>query len=503
MEIALAIELADTAQSTPDKIAFVAGDTTITYAALSQRVSALSYGLSQRGIGPGDRIALHLLNGLDLVSCYLACFRIGAVAVPIHNALQTVLIDYVLHQSAPKMLIIDGSFVDRLDGVTFSPESCFVVGEDAQYPSLDTLFCDAAEFDSVHIPTDADALILYSSGSTSRPKGAVHTRRALDFILNTNDDAFQVTSESVLLVSLSLSHDASLCAQLLPGLKSGATLILLPDDGFQPDMAIRQMRDHNVTHLLMLPGQCRQLAEAAVANKVTDLAVQHCWAGGDVIDESLQQHFHQAFGIGISQCFGMTEIFIATIQDAEDNTRRASLGRCLPGFDAQILGPEGPLPNGEEGLLCFRSPCVATQYLDQPEMSAKTFVDGWCHTGDLAVRDEDGFIWFRGRVANTIMQDATNVSPQDIEAVFYKHNTVKEVCVVGVPDPILGEAIHAHVVVKPAAQVDADVLMAFVKQFLANDCWPQALHFHNELPLTGLGKVDRKRLIAQSTETRT
>ena len=488
----------------PHKTAIIQGTRSLNYEQLFAQTEALVRGFIRLGLGKGDRVDFYLPNCLEVIVLYFACFRHGVTAVPIHCSLRADAVKYIVEHTAPRLFISDRDLLPEAEkSMSEAPGVCdwYVVNQQndntAGKPFQNLLVFNTEEPPIAEPDEDDEALILHTSGSTAKHKNSIHTYRALNYIVETYDYIMDHRQHDALLVTLSMLHDASICAQIIPGLKTGSTLILHSDMAFDAEAVLKAIQEYPVASLLQLPSQCRQLAQKADERTAIRHSLRACYVGGDVVDAKLQSAFHDAFGIAVHQCFGMTEIFIASIQDGRDAARRGSVGLPLPGFNTRILSPSGDaLGSNEVGELAFSGPAIAKGYLGDEDATRAIFKNGWCITGDLALIDDEGYIWFRGRKKHTIMQDATNISPQDVEEAFYRHPAVLEVCVVGVPDAVYGQAMHACVVLKPDSQpIDAETLLAFVTTILPGDCLPKRVLVRDQLPQTGLGKVDRNKLV--------
>ncbi|MEO8372645.1 MAG: fatty acid--CoA ligase family protein, partial [Candidatus Solibacter sp.] len=340
--------------------------------------------------------------------------------------------------------------------------------------------------------SDADpALILYTSGTTARPKGVTHSHATL---LATAATMWPVgVSESTtMIVAVPLMHASGLTATAIPGLIAGATLVLLP--AFEPAAMLDHIERHQCTWGLGLP--VMMLAACGEQErKPRNVSSLRTWiSGGDSVPVDLQDRFQQLFGIPLQEGLAMTESLVIAWTRL-DAMRPGSVGTPSEGNEVQVLSLTGErLGEGQTGELAVRSPANFIRYWDDPAATAAALQDGWLFTGDLVRQDANGFIWFAGRRKEIIIRGGSNISPQEVEEALYGHPAILEVGVIGMPDPTYTEQVVACVALREGRSVQEQELRDFARQRLADYKVPQRIVFLPALPKGLTGKVQRRAL---------
>jgi long-chain acyl-CoA synthetase len=458
------------AAATPDKIALVDGATRLSFAELDQRVTsaALAFG---RGLSVGDRVALQLGTGTDLIVLYLGALRAGLVAVPVNPSYTAVEIDYVLSDSSAALHL--------------APSSARALLEDA--------------------PAGADphrdrggeelAVLLYTSGTSGRSKGAMLSARALLANLDqiASVDPPLLTADDVLFVPLPMTHIFGLNAGLGMALRVGATLVVV--DRFDPGATLATMAAEQVTAVLGVPGQyAAWLAHPALAEGFA--SVRFAMSGSATLGRGVVDGFAAA-GVTVYDGYGLTEaapvVTINALGPGRDHPTAGSIGLPLPGVEVELRdGDDEVVDDGDPGRVFVRGANLFSGYW--PDGREGPDADGWFGTGDIAVADESGQLHLVGRSAELVIVNGFNVYPAEVEAVFAAHEGVAEVAVVGVPDPDTGEAVHAFVVAATGAALQADELLATAARSLARFKLPKVVEIVPALPHTVTGKIMKWQL---------
>jgi long-chain acyl-CoA synthetase len=488
--------LADAAAEVPDKIALSCGDATVTYAEFDARATRLAHGLRAAGIRQGDRVALHMGTTIEMALCYFACFRLGAIAVPINVRLKPAEIEYVLGHSEARLYIGEpGLYTRSATTPGFCPDDGFYVTTDAAPPVGFQRFDSLLEApESVALPDvsgpDA-AAILYTSGTTARPKGVTHSHDSLRY-------------QAIVTISLGyrpgdtflsfcpLAHASGLTVLLLPAMLLRGESAFVPR--FDANVALDTLERRRCTAMFGLPALlqalCRVQGEAA--RDVSSLRM--CGAGGDSVSAKLQSDFQQRFGVGIQEGIGMTE-GVPLCLNTPGRVRTGTVGQAAEGVEIRVVDDSGrTVEPGAVGELIARMPGTMLGYWNDAEATAATIRDGWLHTGDLVRMDEDGYVWFSGRKKEIIIRGGSNVAPQEVEEILLQHPAVFQAGVVGVPDPEFGESVVAFVSLKNGGRCSEPELIGFARQFLSDHKVPGKVHFLPDMPLGTTGKVSRKTL---------
>ncbi|MCU0309116.1 MAG: AMP-binding protein [Thermoleophilia bacterium] len=478
----------------PHRPALVAGAATLTYADLTARVAAVATGLAAAGVAPGDRVAVFSPNRPEQVVTYLACLRMGAVLVPLNARYLAPEVSYAIRMVGATALVAHATRADRLAGLDLDAlglrRRWVIEGEREGWTPFPDLLATAAA-GAAHDGDPADpALVLFTSGTTSKPKGVTHSRASLAWTVRTQARVQGLDAGDVNLTSLSISHIAGLTGQVLPTLATGGCVLLLdgPDAGQIIDAIVR----HRATRLQMLPATLADIVGHPGAGDADLSSLRACIAGGDKVPVAVQDRFLALAGLEATEVCGMTECFNYAMNPVFGAKRRGSIGLPCEGDE---IHPSEP---GATGQILVRSPGTMAGYWGRPDLTADALQDGWLHTGDIGRRDADGWLWFVGRAKEIIIRAGSNVSPQEVEGALTAHPGVAEAGVCGVPDERLGERVAAFVRPEPGAALDPDGLLRFAAARLAAYMVPEHLWVVDDLPRNPTGKVDRHALTARA-----
>jgi long-chain acyl-CoA synthetase len=469
----------------PDKPAVVCGEHIVSYRALDEATDALAIWLLEQGLQPGERVAIHWTNSLETVKLFFACFKAGLIAVPLNNRLKAPEIAYVLGHSKARLCFSQPELAPLSEEVR--GDCPHLVDIHTRLPSLE---CPRARALPA-VTADQVAAVLYTSGTTARPKGVMHTHVSL-----TGSTELMVSlgigETDVPLAVTQLVHIAALACVLLPGIRCGCTVVLLP--AFDAAQGLNLIERWRCTAFLILPAMLRFMVEEQ-ANCPRDVrSMRLCMAGGDAVPVTLQARFQEHFGFSVRELFGMTEtVPVTCIQEGE--TRAGSMGCALDLIDTRVVDLLGNvLSEDQVGELQVQSPANCVGYWDNPEATAATFTSGWLRTGDLVKRDADGFYWFEGRLKQIIVRGGSNISPQEVEEPLYHHPAVLESAVIGIPDPVHGEKVIAFVALRDGFTATEAELRDFVGCRIADYKVPERILFLPSLPKGLTGKVQRREL---------
>ena len=482
--MSLASLLCDAASRVPNKPALYIKDRVFTYAELDGEAQRLARRLVACGAKPGDRVALHMQNGAEIAIAYFACFLAGAIAVPINARMKGPEIEYMLEHSGSSIYV--GQKGVALEEIN------------SRLPCIRQLFLDHLKLEdrlnvlsAITLPPvqeDDPAVILYTSGSTARPKGVVHSHRSL---LNAARGLW-IESDDVIMIVMSMAHSVAL-AMLLAGTAAGATSVVVRQ--FEADPVLDAIACCRATYMIGMPIMYRALT-AAQAVQPRDITSMRLWlASGDTTPSALQSNFSRHVGLPLHEIFGATETGVIAANWGCGAKQVGSFGRVALGVDLAVIDANGdPVSFGTKGEMIVRSRANMIGYWNDPIATAAALVNGWFYTGDLVSQDPDGHLWFRGRKREIIVRGGANVSPQEVEEIFYQHGVVREAGVVGAIDPIWGERVVAFVSRQPGQAVTSEELIAFVAKRLAAYKVPKEVVFLEDLPKSAAGKVNRRAL---------
>ncbi len=463
------------AQTHPAKAAVITRERSITYAELDLAVNCLARHLADRGLERGGRVAVHWHNSIEFVVLMLGAWRAGLIVVPINPRMKAGEIAYVLEHSGARLCFSEPALAGLVSGLEIVSELPKLTGSPAPLPDADP---------------DAPAMILYTSGTTARPKGAVHTQRTLLAGARALAHCIAGLAERPLAVS-QLSHMAALVCVFFPGLMAGASIVLLR--AFEPGAALDIVEEFACTYLFSLPAALQLMAEEQAMRPRRVASIKAIGAGGDTVSIALQRRVWEQFHVVVQEGCGMTEL-CPTSFNPQGAVQPGSVGLAC-GTTIRIVDAHGSdvIP-GETGEMLVRGGAGCVGYWEDPQATARLYEGGWLHTGDLFARDEEGYLWFKGRLKQIIIRGGSNISPQEVEDALYQHPAVFEAGVVGLPDPMFGEVPVAFVALREGCSVRQDQLIAHARALLSDYKVPARIIFVEDLPKGLTGKVDRRRL---------
>lgn len=508
----LAAVLAETAKRVPQNTAVVFGDDHISYQRLWDETRAYAGALRDLGVGPGDRVAVLLPNVPDFPRAYFAILSLGAIVVPVHALLKGEEIAYVLTDSGASAFIVaapllaEGAKGAALAGVRLIS---VLVPEDkpaeAPFARLEDLAQASAPIDDyVYLPPTATATILYTSGTTGRPKGAQGSHFSLVEHVNTLlMGAIDLTEDDVILGCLPLFHTFGQMCVMNVAFRRGASVVFVPK--FDGPTALALLNKHRCTVMTGVPTMYIALLEAAKANPERP-PLRYGLSGGAAIPVAVIGRMSEEFGISVHEGYGLTETSpVATFNHYGRPTRPGTVGQPIWGTEVVIADAEVDdrivvLPRGELGEICARGHNIFKGYLNNPEADAEAVVDGWFRTGDLGTMSDDDYVTIVDRKKDMIVRNGYNVYPREVEEVLARHHAVSGCAVYGVPDPTHQQEVVAAVTLMPGASVDPAELIEFVKDKVAPYKYPRHVEIVDALPLGPSGKVLKRVLVAQWAE---
>lgn len=509
--------LPQTAAQHPDGTALIEDDTRLTYAQLHGATAAVAGYLRAQGLGPGDRLCLMLPNVVPFVPFYYAALSLGAVVVPMNPLLQDREISHYLQDSgATHVVALGGDAGAALGGdvagvaARHGVTAHLVDPASGLAPFLGEPVTEVVEKD----PQDP-AVILYTSGTTGRPKGAELTHANLHSnVRTTHETLIHVEPGEVVMGCLPLFHVFGMTCALNLSVLAGATLTLLPR--FDAATALAMVERDRVAVFEGVPTMYGAMVAAARARREAgeppvDLStLRTCVSGGASLPLDTIRSFEEEFGAEILEGYGLSETSPVASFNHPGRTRPGTIGHPVRGVEMQVVDPvtDQPVATGEAGELCVRGENVMAGYWRNPEATQQAVRGGWFHTGDLATVDEDGFFRIVDRVKDMVIRGGLNVYPREVEEVLYEHPDVLEAAVVGTPHPELGEEVTAFVVPRPgvlgagdladaespAARALADALRQHTRAQLAAYKYPRHVHFLPELPKGPTGKILKREL---------
>lgn len=491
----------------PDKMALADGVRQVSYRELRDRAAFLAGALEGAGVASGDRVAILSWNRAEYVEVLFACARRGALAVPLNCRLAPEELAYQLADSEPAVLFFDGELAQLASTLRERGEAAsvraWVFFDGGSGPPWARRYIDLLSAPS-GTPLgrfDDPFLILYTSGTTGRPKGVV-LRQATQFWNSVNiATAIGLTFHDVTLTVLPLFHAGGIGLYTLPTLHVGGTAVLLRH--FDPETCVRLLVERRVTAMFAVPSIYLMLLQSE-AFWVTDLSGVRFACGGAPCPLRVIEAFRDR-GLLFQQGYGLTETApTCLILTAEDAFRKiGSVGKAAIHVEARVVDDEGQdVPPGALGEVWTRGPNLFSGYWRRPEVTAEAFSGAWFRTGDLARVDEEGFFYIVDRKKDLIISGGENIAPAEVEEVLYRHPAVAEAAVIGIPHELWGEVPMAVVVLKPGAQATPEELVRFCERFLARYKVPKSVAFVDALPRNAAGKVLKNVLRKQYGQNR-
>jgi len=503
MNFNLAVILRETAAATPDKPAAIYEGAKMTYAELDALSDQLAASLRASGIEPGDPVAVQLPNIPHFLISYFGILKAGGVVVPINVLLKAPEVAYHLSDSGAKILITwEGVLPDAAKGAAEAGVSeIYALGHapdtDGAMPFERLLAAPPERFPLASRDQTDTAVIIYTSGTTGRPKGAQLTHMQLYMNADIPGRLFDVQADDIVITVLPLFHVFGLSSILDVCVRFGCTMVLIPR--FDPAAVLTAIERDRATIFEGVPAMFISLLTYPELDRYDVSSLRIAISGGASIPGPVLDEFERRFGVLILEGYGLTETASTTTFNISVDQRRVySVGKPIWGTETEIWDEQGhPLPPGQDhiGEVVTRGLHVMKGYLNAPEATAAAFTGNWFHTGDLGYFDEDGFLFIVGRIKELIIRGGYNVYPAEIEDVLHGHPAVAEAAVVGIPHERLGEEVKAVVVLRPAATVTAEELIAYCKERIAAYKYPRIVEFRAALPRNTLGKVLKDQLV--------
>ncbi|MFG1359579.1 class I adenylate-forming enzyme family protein [Xanthobacter pseudotagetidis] len=492
----------------PDHPAVICGGERLTYGQLQARITALAGAMSARGVRPGDRVLLYLSNGTAFVELTFAALSLGAIVVPATTRLTDTEVAYIAADAEPRLVAHDGAGTG-LDLVRRAAEGAIFLSAGAATGGDERLEDWRAEPVMLRpdVPVEwLDAMIMYTSGTTGRPKGALLTHA--NIITNhhfVNGLEWGLAADDVFLVSTPLAHRTGF-ARLANALTVGGTLVVM--EKFDPAATLDIIAREKVSVAGMVPTICRMMLPAIAAAPHKCASLRRIVVTGEAFPVELKQ---QLIGllphVRLFSFFAMTEAGAITGLDHEEQfTHPASVGRPTPGVEVKLVDAEGAhVPDGEVGEIAVRTGAPGQSltlrgYFRRPKETAETIRDGWVHTGDMARRDADGFLYIVDRKKDMVLSGGFNIYTKEVEQTLIAHPSVADAAVVGIPDAIYGEAVVAFVEPRAGQEPSEEALIAHCRTLIAGYKKPKRVLFVEQLPRNALGKVLKTELRRQAVE---
>lgn len=484
------------------KIALVHGPERLTYADVNERANRVANALLGAGLVRGDRVAVIGRNSADYVAIIFALQKAGAIMVPLNVAYGGDEIVYAVTQSGSRMLLVEGPFRALIDGVAgrLATVECRIdFGRDTEAdPGGLAARAEAAspEEPGVAVGEDDPHVIMYTSGTTGFPKGATHTHRQHYIHCMMFLTEMGIGEDDRGLLIYPLFHTGGTDCLLMPFFMAGGTVVVLerPD----PEEILAAVERERITFLFCVPTVWRRILRVMETRAGDVSSVRTCLSASDTIRREDLEGIMARFGAPVIQVYGLTEAgpISHVLKPQYHAAKLGAVGRAHPHVDTRLVDAAGKdVPPGEVGEVIMRGPTIMAGYWNMPEKTAEAIRDGWLCSGDLGRLDADGFLSLMGRSKDMIISGGENIYPAEIERVLKEHPAVKEVAVVGLPDPEWGESVLAVIVREEGQAVKRDEIVTFVRGRLAGFKKPKYVEFVDALPVTSAtSKVQKAEL---------
>ena len=504
--------LARNARKCPDLEGVIFRDRRVRYRELDERVNRLANSLLLKGINKGDNVGLLMQNSREMLEIFFAAAKIGAVNVPVNIRLSPPEIAYILNNSGVKILFFRDNYIGTIEKIKgdlpFIGEYVIInksgSGDYRNYE--DVLSTGHPIRPEVLLQDDDDAFIIYTAGTTGKPKGAVLTHKNL--IIN-DMTTCQETS-----FSLPRRPELPFIAQkvmsitpffhiagILSVVKNMVALTPMVIEDFDPVQLLKAIEAERVTYLFLVPAMWLLVLNHPDFKKYNVSSLRTAAYGADVTPNSLKERILEAFpNAGLYEAFGQTEMTATTVFMKHQDALRKEGSVGQPFFNVEVRVVDEHMQDvavDEVGEIVYRGPGMFKGYYRNPEETKKAFEGGWFHSGDLVRRDEEGFLYVVDRKKDMIISGGENIYSAEVEMMLLNHPKIKEVAVIGVPDPKWGEAVKAFIVLQPGEKATAEEIINFSTENLARFKRPQLMEFIPALPRSATGKVLKRELRAR------
>lgn len=499
MNIANIIELQ--ASRAADKNAVVFGEDQYSYGVMNAQANRVANALASMGVKKGDRVAIWLPNCFEFLTSFYGVLKIGAVALPMNILYKAREIEFLLSNSESKAVIIQGESLETLNQIrgNFSDlEKVIVIGEEKDYG--DALSFEKAvksssdDFHSLNLSPDEPATILYTSGTTGNPKGAVLTHYNL--LMNSEFYAASLgaSEDWVGICVLPLSHLLSLAAGVMVLFGKGGTMHVM--DRFTAEEAAQIISRYKVNYSFAVRTVYTLFLTLPDEPRFDLTSLEICIVTGAVTPLELRKEIEEKFKCKTIQAYGQVETSpVITMDRVDMKLKFESVGYPLPHIEIKIVDEEDrSLPANEHGEICCKGHCVMKGYWNNPAGTESAIIDGWLHTGDIGMLDEEGYVYIFDRKKDMIICGGYNIYPIELEELLYENPKVLEAAVVGIADDKMGEIPKAYITLKPGEEADEEEIMDYVKDRLAKYKKLRAVEFLEELPKGPTGKILRREL---------
>ena len=493
-----------TASRYGDKDAIVCGDQRLTYKALNEKSNRFANALLKAGIDAGDRVALFLSNSPEFFIAFFGITKIGAVPLPLDQQYKLREMKSLFNNSLPVAVVSETTALDIMTPVLPDFKSVeLIIGENSEPKNRITgfnEFLDSGSDQHLNIERSPDdiAVIMYTSASSFQPKGVMLSHYSLvKEAIMSSQGYNQTENDIMMLFALPMFHVYGLVAAALSTIYTGGTIILVPGTGLSIKSFMSAIEREKGTMFLGVPYIFALAVDMAkkegIKNDLSSLRL--CASAGAPLSIDTSCDFKDLFGLDILDCYGLTEaVCHVTCPPISEKVKPGSIGMSLSGWNIKIVDTEGiEVPTGESGEILVNGP-IMKGYYNNPEDTDKFIKDGWLYTGDIGMKDKDGYLYITGRSKDTIIVKGQNIYPADVESVLAEMPEVAEVAVMGIPDRMRGEVIGAVINLREGVEVTEQAIRQFCLERIASYKIPKQIIFSEPMPRSDSGEIDKDML---------
>jgi long-chain acyl-CoA synthetase len=486
----------------PDKPAILFKDQRMSYSELNARVNRVANGLTALGVKQGDRVAIYIHNLPQFVEAFYGAQVIGATVIPLNVMYKAGEIEYIMNDAGVKAIITLAPFYPNVQAIREqvpSLEQAIVLGAEPLPGAIlwqQAFGGQSGEATPVAGDEEDVAVILYTSGTTGRPKGAMLTHKNLIANIEQTSQLERIGFDpnDIVWIGLPLFHSYALSCGMNAGIYHGVTLDIM--ERFDPVASLEMIQKDKVTILLAAPPMYVAWTLNPAASSYDLSSIRAASSGAAALPVAVLEKFKTLTGVDIMEGYGLTETApVATTNAAGPVTKPGSIGPAIPGMEIKIVDDnDNEVPVGQIGELVCRGPNVMKGYFNKPEANAEAFRNGWFHTGDMARVDEDGYYYIEDRKKDMILVSGFNVYPREVEEFLYRHPKIADAAVVQAPDEYQGESVLAFVVLRQGETATEEEIIQYCRDGIAVFKCPRRVVFTDALPKNMTGKVLRREL---------
>jgi long-chain acyl-CoA synthetase len=486
----LASLLVDSAEKNGDRLAVKLDDTEVNYSLLDEGAKRVAGLLREKGVEEGDRVGIMLPNVPYFPTVYYGVLRAGGVVVPMNVLLKGREVEFYLEDPEAKVLFAWHDFAEAAEKGAESAGTDVVLVKPGEFEEL------VGDQDPLEEMSERDAedtaVILYTSGTTGKPKGAELTHSNMKKNAEVAVGLAGTTEDDIALGALPLFHSFGQTCNMNACIAVGAMMTQLPR--FDPDKALEIIERDKVTIFQGVPTMYNAMLHSDKREDFDTSCLRLCMSGGSAMPEELMRNFEEAFGCKILEGYGLSETSpVASFNHPDRDRKPGSIGTPIEGVEMKLVDDDGnDVEDGEVGEIAIKGHNVMKGYWNRPDATEEAIKDGWFFTGDMGKIDEDGYYFIVDRKKELIIRGGYNVYPREVEEVLYEHPAVQEAAVIGVEDEKMGEEVGAAVVLKKGEELSEDELRDYVKKEVANYKYPRKIWFCDELPKGPTGKILKK-----------